>query len=506
MYLSAAQCWMELDGLKTPMMTRIERYAALTIPKICLPMGLDVMSIDQTHDYQSLGAQAVNHLTNKVMLALFAPSRPFFRVDAGKEVKKQLQDNGLDENAIVQTLGKMERDAAKELDTRAQRPKLYTVVRHLIVAGNTLLELGKEEMRVYGLRYFCVKRTAAGKLHTLIIRERVKFDELDPKVQQHVTKRADTTEVDHYRWIRLLPNGDYGMSQWVDTERLPSQGFDGKWSEENLPYRVLTWDLADESDYATGLVEEYAGDFEALSTLSESVVDGGVIGAEVRYAVNPTGMTSADDLNASKNGDFIAGKEEDIKPISAANAQAIAVADKVLDRYERRIAMGFLMQSAITRNAERVTAEEIRATANELETAYGGVYSSLGNTIQRPVAHWLLKVAGTSIQGTKLAVSIITGLDALSRTGDLENLRLALADLAQVATLPPELQGRIKMQAIADYIGNGRGIDLTPFLKSEEEYAQWLQQQAAARVQESNATEAGAATAQAVAQQGTQPQ
>lgn len=502
-YETASQCWTRLSGIKQPLMTRVERYASLTIPKVCLPVGYTPESTDETHDYQSIGAQATNHLTNKIMLALFAPSRPFFRVQVGKITKADLAQAGMREEDIAPVLAKMERDAMKELDSRGQRPKLYATVRHLIVTGNVLLVLGKEDMRVMGVKYFCVKRDNAGKVHTLIIKERLKFDELDADVQGVLPQRFNSDdEVDHYRHIMRQPNGDYVMTQWVNEHALP-QKFSGKWPEDKLPYRVLTWDLADESDYGTGLVEEYAGDLEALSVLSESVVDGAVLGTEYRWLVNPTGMTSADDLNKSKNGDALNGLPTDIAPTQGGNPQAIAVADSVLQRYERRVALGFLMQTAVTRNAERVTAEEIRQTAQELETAYGGIYSALANGIQHPVALWLLGAAGAQVAGTDLKVAVITGLDALSRNGDLENLRLALADLAQVTQLPEALQGRINFQAIAKYVGDGRGIDLTPFLKSEEQYAKEQAALAQQRVAEASAIEGGKAAGQVAAQQGT---
>jgi Bacteriophage head to tail connecting protein len=504
-YISASACWTDLDSVKQPLLQRCENYASLTIPKLCLPQGFEAMSTDQTHDYQSIGAQAVNHLTNKMMLALFAPTRPFFRSDLGKKTRAELAAKNIDPNTVVASLGQIERDAIKVLDERAQRPKLYTTMRHLIVTGNVLLCMYNEAMRVMGIRYYCVKRTATGKLHTLIIKERLKFNELEQPVKDVLpAKYHDDTEVDHYRWIQLLDSGDYEMSQWVDETILPRK-FNGKWSEANLPYRVLTWDLADESDYGTGLVEEYAGDLEALSTLSEAVVNGAVLGTEYRWLVKPTGMTSADDLNNSRNGDALPGSPDDIAPTQGGNPQAITVADKVIERYERRVAFGFLMNSLVTRDAERVTAEEIRITAQELETAFGGVYSALAASVQLPVAHWLLKAIDVKIAGTDITITVVTGLDALSRSGDLENLRLAFGDLTAVfAGIPPELQGRLKFKALTDYIGNGRGIDLSPFIKSDEEFAKYVQEQQAARVQESNATEAGAATAQAVANQGTQ--
>lgn len=493
-YLTASQVWQRLYGIKQPMMTRIERYASLTIPKICLPLGFVAESTDQTHDYQSVGAQGTNHLTNKIMLALFAPSRPFFRVGVDKSMVDELATGGITPEMVAPILAKMERDAVAELDTRGQRPKLYTLCRHLIVAGNVLLHLGKKELRVLGVRNWCVKRDNMGRVHTLIIKECLKYDELDPEVRAVLVGRyVDDTVVDHYKLLRRLPSGDLGMSQWVNESRLPVK-FDGKWSDENCPYRVLTWDLDDESDYATGLVEEYAGDLEALSILSESVVDGAVLGTEYRWLVNPTGQTSADDFNKSENGDALAGLPADIAPTQGGNPNAIKVADDVMQRYEKRIALGFLMQSAVTRNAERVTAEEIRQTAQELETSFGGVYSALAQIVQKPIALWLLKdIGGAQFKDTKFTVSVITGLDALSRNGDLENLRAALADLAGTIQLPPEVLGRIKFGPLLKFIGDGRGIDLAPYIMDDAEYSQSQATQQQSRVNEAGATAAGEA-------------
>lgn len=496
-YATAGQCWTELNGMKTSLMLRIERYAGLTIPKICLPVGFNTLATDQTHDYQSAGAQGTNHLTNKIMLALFAPSRPFFRISAGPDTQNELADAGLTVDKIAPVLAKMERDATTLLDERGQRPKLYACVRHLIIAGNVLLILGDTDMRVMGLRHFCVKRDNKGSLHTLIIKEHLKFDELDPAVQESVGGGSagylDDTKVSFYRHITRNAVGDYEMSQWVNETRLPP-AFDGKWPADQLPYRVLTWDLGDDDDYATGLIEEYAGDLEAMSVLSEAVVDGAVLGTEYRWLINPTGVTTVDDIANSENGDAIPGVPADVAPSQGGNPDAVRTANEVLEKYERRVGLGFLMQSAVQRNAERVTAEEVRATAQELETAFGGVYSALAQLIQRPIAYWLLKTAGTNVMGTDLKVSVITGLDALSRNGDLENLRQALQDLGNTMNLPPQLLGRIKFEPLAQFVGDGRGIDLRPYLMSDKEYSAALAAQQQQRVQEAGGTAAAEAT------------
>jgi hypothetical protein len=65
-----------------------------------------------------------------------------------------------------------------------------------------------------------------------------------------------------------------------------------------------------------------------------------------------------------------------------------------------------------------------------------------------------------------------------------------------VSQLPPELQGRLKFNALADSIGNGWGIDLTPYLKSDEEYKQYLDEQAQREAATQAAIAAGANSTQ----------
>lgn len=485
------------------MLRRFERYAALTIPKVCYQDEIVPEDTDDQHDYQSLGAQGTNHLTNKMMLALFAPSRPFFRADAGDDVKEQLAREGMSETDIVAALGQVEREASKELDRRAQRPKLYTTLRHLIVVGNVLqiLDERAEAIRVLGIKRWCVKRNCLGKVQELVIRENVKFDELEDAVQAALPGTySANTKVSHYRWIKL-EGGRYTMTQWVDSHYLPEQ-FNGAWPEDKCPYRVLTWDLADESDYGTGLVEEYSGDIEAMSVLSEAVVNGGVLAAEFRWLLNPTGLTSAETFEASSNGDVIPGKEGDLTSLQGGpNPTSLQIIQAVLDKYEKRVAQGFLMNSAMVRDAERVTAEEIRMTAQELETAFGGVYSTLASSLQTPIAYWLLRAIKVP-KGVNLRITAITGLEALSRNGDLDRLLQALKIIGEVAILPPQVLDRLKWKPFTDYVGNGVGIDLSAFFKTEEEYQQFVAQQRASAVADENAMAAGAAGAEVAAQQG----
>lgn len=500
-HTTAASRWEELSGSRTGFISRCELYASYTLPKICPPDNYDQNSHELSHDFQAVGAQATNHLSNKIMLALFAPSRPFFRADPDDAMQKQLKEAQVSEAALAQALAQAEKQAVSKLDQLALRPKLYEVIKHLIITGNVLLYLDEGETRVLGLKKYVVRRNAAGKVVELVIGDRVRVDELEPDVRAAISEKRDDVEVNHYRWIVRDSSGDYRMTQWVDAQQLPSK-FDGKWPDAQLPYRVLTWDLSDGADYGTGLVEDYRADFAGLSALSRAQVIGAVLASEFRWLVNPAGLTKPEDLEQSANGAALPGQEGDITLIQSSKSADLQTTLSIQTEYVNRIGRGFLLGGSLIRNAERVTAEEIRLLANELETALGGAYSRLAVDIQLPMALWLMDKIGLTLQGSGFTPTVVTGLDALSRSGDLEELKALFMDLALVAQLPEPLQRLLKMRPIMQAFAAARRVNIDSFFKTDEEVAAEMQ---AAQQQQMELMAAQGAVDGAV-KQVTQPQ
>src|SRR5690606_9716390 len=106
-------------------------------------------------DFQSVGAQAVNFLANKLILALFAPSRPFFRLEPSSEVKEEIAAAGAPQDEVDKLLASAEREAIKQLDKLAIRPKLYEAFKHLIITGNVgVIMDGEDIFRVVGLKKY----------------------------------------------------------------------------------------------------------------------------------------------------------------------------------------------------------------------------------------------------------------------------------------------------------------------------------------------------------------
>lgn len=487
---TAESRWMEMSGSRQSFITRCETYAHYTLPKICPPDNYDQNSHELSHDFQALGAQAVNHLSNKMMLAAFAPSRPFFRADPDDATAREMREAQVEDSAVAEALALVEKEAVRKLDQLALRPKLYEVLKHLIITGNVLLYLDEENPRVMGLKKYCTRRAADGTLVELIVGDRVRVDELEPEVQEAIKNKQPDQEVNHYRWIVRNKDGDYEMTQWVDSEKLPTD-FNGKWPMSSLPYRVLTWDLSDGADYGTGLVEDYRADFAALSALSRAQVIGAILASEFRWLVNPAGMTKPEDLQQSENGSALPGNDGDISLVQSGKSADLGVTANISAEYINRIGRGFLMGGNMVRNAERVTAEEIRLLANELETALGGAYSRLAVDIQLPLATWLMKQADVDTQ--QVEPTVVTGLDALSRTGDLEELKAFFADLAALAALPEALVMRLRFDTITKSLGAARRINVDEFLKDE----QTLQREAQAAQQAALETQAASGAVQA---------
>jgi hypothetical protein len=133
----------------------------------------------------------------------------------------------------------------------------------------------------------------------------------------------------------------------------------------------------------------------------------------------------------------------------------------------------------VQRQAERVTAEEIRFMASELEDALGGVYSILSQEFQMPLVN---RIMDRMIKAKRLPAlpkgvvkpAIVTGLEALGRGHDL-NKYLSL--LKALQPLGPEVLA--KHMNPGDYISRvatSLGIDASGLVKSEDQMAQEQQQ------------------------------
>lgn len=497
-----AQDYAKYNVDKSALLTRCEEYAGWTLPAEFPPIYHNTSATEIQHDFQSIGAKAVNHLSNKLVYTLFAPTRPFFRLDVDDKYLQELEEKFNMKPADVQmALSREEQAAVKRLAGRGIRTALHSVMNQLIITGNTLLyfPVSGGKAQTFSLRDYVCKRDLSGRPLDIITREHKSIQTLPANVRNTLRQmkpqyKNDDMNVFLYTRVRREHTGKFYVMQSV--EDLPLQDSWGEYPENALPWIPLTWKLARGADYGTGLVEDYAGDFHSLSVLSESMVIGAAIAAEVKFLVNPAGATDIVALNNARNGDYVPGREEDITTHQIGKTADWQFVLEMIKNYERRIGQAFLLGSAVTREAERVTAEEIRFQAQELETSLGGLYSRLSEDLQLRLAYLALGENSFLINDKRIEPMIITGMESLSRNSDIDNIMLYFQDLSVISQLAENVQDYIKIPEIMAMFGTARSVDYNVFMRSEEE----VQDIRAKRQQEVVAQQNAIAQGQAEAQ------
>ena len=476
--MTAEQKFVSLDGQRNGILRRVEQYAKWTIPKVFPDKTYSQDTWALTQDFQSLGAQAVNNLCNRLMLALFAPSRPFFRLAPNAKMKRQMLNSGTspEEKAKIDNkFSEAEKDAAEVMDKKSVRSRMYDLLKLLIITGNALMILEKDTIRVLSPRNYVVKRNVRGEVMEMVIKESVHKDTLHPTARAlcerspHYRPSADGM-VWYYHWVKL--NGDkYLVEQWVDDIRLPPQ-FMSKYDKLRLPFRAVTWDLASGMDYGTGLVEDFANDFAALSAMARATVQAAILASEFRWLVNPMGLTTPEDFEKTPNGASIPGNKGDVELITAGVQGNLQVNMEIMSHYVNRIGSGFLLTQSVIRDSERTTMYEVRKLAEELEGGLGGAYSRIAVDIQIPVAYWSMDQIDKGILGSNVEPTIITGLAALSRTGDRDRMMVVAEHIGRLSQLPPPILARMKLSVWLDDIASSEGLPRDKYFISEEQYAQ----------------------------------
>ena len=252
-------------------------------------------------------------------------------------------------------------------------------------------------------------------------------------------------------------------------------------------------------------VEEYLGDLQSLETLTQAIVEGSSAAAKVLFLVNPNGTTRARALAESPNGAITQGNAADVSVLQLNKFNDFRVAQETINTIRDRLGHAFLLSSGAVRNAERVTAEEIRMLSLELESALGGLYSLLSNEMQLPMINRLMAVMKDNKRVPKLPKDIvnpviITGVEALGRGHDLQRLDLFLAGATQV----------VGAEAVAQHLNVGEyfsrratalGIKTTGLVKSSEELQAEQQQQQQALQQQQMMQSVGAPVIKAASDQ-----
>lgn len=483
--VTARQRWTQLDSRRSEVLNRAEEAARLTIPSLFVKQG-HTENTKLLTPYQSDGARAVNSLSSKILLALFPPNQRFFKLTLDAAVREALKQAGTKIEDVEATLGKMEEMVVSRLEQTKMRSTLAVCGKHLIVTGNYCVAVDKEmTFRGFGLRSFVVNRDPAGNVLELIIREEVAPETLDDEIITACNVKNDeakksgekTTNVFTRMWL----DGDvYRVAQEINDVEVP--GSSGSYPLHAPGFIVLRWTHVHGEDYGRGMIDEYKGDVSALEDLSRDMLKASAAAAKVLFTVDPNSHIKKNQLSTAKSGDVLTGKRDDVGTITLDKYADFRVSLERIRDIQQSLAAAFLMNSSVQRNAERVTAEEIKFMAQELEDALGGVYSVLAQELQAPLVNRVIELMTAKQQLPKLPredinITITTGLDALGRGHDLNKI-VQFVRVAKEVLGEEAVQMRLDMQWLLTQIGTSMGVDTAEAVRKEEDVQRDQQQRA----------------------------
>lgn len=476
---SAQALYGRLENDRWTFLSRARECAKVTLPFLIPPLGHGPVNALPT-PYQGIGARGVNNLASKLILGLLPPNAPFFRliIEDSSLMRSDMEQMRTE---IDLALAAAERSLMSELDGSTLRQVAFETFRHLVVGGNGLLFIPDDglEFRHFSLENYVVERDPRGNILNIVTCETISPQILSEEVQEQLKREGNASSDKTVNLYTAACRYGDKFKTWQEVGGIVLPDSEGEYSEEALPYICLRWNHISGESYGRGLVEEYLGDLLSLEGLSRAIVEGSAASAKMLFLVNPNGITRAKTLAESPNGAIRDGNAADVTVLQANKFADFRIAFETINTISERLGHAFLLNTAVQRQGERVTATEIRAMLDELESSLGGTYSTLAAEFQMPLVKQVMQRMAKQGRFPKLPKNtvkpqIVTGVQALGRGQDLMRLDTFVGGLVQ--TLGPEAMRRLNVSEYLNRRALALGVEPRGLVRSEEEIQQEMQQ------------------------------
>ena len=495
--MTAKQRYDRLSSSRSQFLNAARQASELTLPYLIREDEHTTKSaLKLTTPWQSTGAKGVVTLASKLMLALLPPQTSFFKLqvndvnlpdELGPEIRSELD----------LSFAKIERTVMESIAESGDRVVVHQALKHLVVAGNALIFMSKDGLKLYPLSRYVVDRDGNGNVIEIVTKETISkklikkfYPEYEDKAQDSVVDdgHIPNDECVIYTHVKL-DNNRWIWHQELEGNILPKSM--GKAPFDANPWLVLRFNHVDGEVYGRGRVEEFLGDLKSLEALSQAIVEGSAAAAKVVFTVSPSSTTKPQTLAKAGNGAIIQGRPDDIGVVQVGKTADFSTAYQMIGSLTQRLNEAFLILNV--RDSERTTAEEVRMTQLELEQQLGGLFSLLTVEFLVPYLNRKLNVAQKTgdiprlPQGGIVRPTIVAGINALGRGQDRESLAQFLTVIAQTMG-PDAIAQYINPDEVIKRLAASSGIDVLNLVKSmqelQAEQAQQLQQQQAMMAQQ----------------------
>ena len=471
------------------------RCATLTIPYLLTEDGLADGGLLHT-PWQSVGSKGVNVLSSKMMQSLFPITTKFFKLQINDaELASMPNMDATVRSEIDLSLSKMERIIMQQVSESNDRVYLHAAMKHLVVSGNALVYAGKKALKTFPLDRYVVNRDGDGTVVEIVTKEVIARELLPAEFQKTAPERdANAVGEDGPKFGVVDGKGRNGTDDAIVYTHVTHSDGQHKWHQEcdgkvlpgskssspisSTPWLVLRFNVVDSEAYGRGRVEEFLGDLTSLESLMKSLVQGSAAAAKVVFMVSPSATTKPQSLAAASTGAIIQGRPEDVGVVQVGKTADFKTVQDMIANLTQRLSDAFLVLSV--RQSERTTAEEIRATQQELNEQLGGIFGNLTAELLQPYLSRKLQLLTRSKKIPSLPKglvlpTVVAGLNGIGRGQDRQALMEFVGTIAQ-AMGPEALQQYINPQEFLKRLAASSGIDSLGLVKGEEQLAQEKQQ------------------------------
>ena len=480
------------EGLsdRNPYETRAKEIAKISLPRVIREDGSNGGEELGDTVSQSFNGRLVNNLKSKIGMALLPPSTSSFKLKPDAEAMETLFGENPDEKAreaLYQKLSGSTDVINTEIENQQIRSSLFDMLTQMIIVGSCVVEkIPKSEgggINVFPLKTFVVKLDSKGKPVMMVVKEVLVT--LPEGVKADETKE----EWEMFTLLEMVEGGSWEMSQEIDGDLT---GESSTFSDyDKLPFRYFGWEWLQGDTYHRGFAEDYYADMKQIDALAKLNTQGAVIAAKSLILVNQRGGRTRKDVIANSiNGAVVDGVADDITAFQLQKGHDFQISNDREKEIKRELQQCFLDSGSVARDAERVTAEEIRVMAQQLESSsLAGVYSKMSLDWSKWIVEQVMDEVG--IKFDAIEVNVLTGLDALGRSQESGKL-----DKFVERVMALQLNGYVHERELLNRYAGFDGISTIGLLKTTEEVAKARQEAADAQAKQAMAESAGVAAGQ----------
>ena len=477
-----------LSSDRSQFLTEAEDAAKLTLPYLISGHEENTKGMKQLNTpWQSVGAKGVVALASKLSLSLVPPQTSFFKLQLDESQLGQEFPPGV-KSELDLSFAKIERTILDAIAASDDRVVIHQALQHLVVAGNALIFMGKDGLKLFPLNRFVIERDGNGNVIEIVTKERINKKLIENQIPEEVLyseeegpessideTTGDKEECDVYTHITRDNNRFIWHQEVFDREL---DGSKGKAPVETTPWLPLRFNTVDGEAYGRGRVGQFIGDLKSLEALSQALVEGSAAAAKVVFVVSPSSTTKPQTLASAGNGAIVQGRPDDIGVVQVGKTADFQTAYQLMATLEGRLNEAFLILSV--RDSERTTAQEVQMTQMELEQQLGGLFGLLTIEFLVPYLNRKLSVFQKTGEIPKIPKGmvkpiIVAGINSLGRGQDVQALGNFLTTLAQ--TMGPEaIQQYINPDELIKRLAAAQGIEVLNLVKSMQEIQQERQQ------------------------------